>query len=63
MAKVVGKSKKMVKKVTCRNCASIIEYTQREVQSRTYSDYGGGTDSFSYITCPECKEDVEVRGY
>lgn len=60
MAKVVGKDSKVFKRCTCHKCASIIEYLPIEVKSRNYTDYGGGSDTYYWIVCPECGNDVEV---
>lgn len=63
MVKVVGRDESVVKKVTCRKCASVLEYTLSEVQQYTSYDYGGGSDIVKYIKCPSCGHDVSVRGY
>jgi len=63
MAKVVGRDESAVKRVTCRSCASILEYNLAEVQSFTSTDYGGGMDINYYITCPSCGKKVYVKGY
>lgn len=60
MAKVVGKDEKAYRRVTCRQCASIIEYLPIEVKKNTYTDYGGGSDTVYWIECPECGKDVTV---
>lgn len=45
MPVIVGKDEKAVKRITCKNCASINEYTQSEVRSISRGrDYGGGED-------------------
>lgn len=54
MAKVVGRDESVVKRATCKNCASIIEYTPNEVTSYFASDYGGGRDEYFKLNCPNC---------
>ena len=60
MVKVLGIDTSEVQEITCRNCASRLEFTRNEVVHSTYTDYGGGTDKFDYITCPTCGKKVEV---
>ncbi len=54
MVKVVGRDESVVRRVTCRSCASILEYTLSEVDSYVDHDYGGGSDTVYYIRCPSC---------
>ena len=59
MVKVVGREERLVKRTTCSNCASILEYTLNEVESKTYSCCGHlETDGF--IKCPNCGYNVRV---
>lgn len=60
MVKVVGKNDQHVKRTTCRNCASILEYTRNEATPHIHYDYGGGSDTYYWITCPNCGKDVNV---
>lgn len=61
MPKVIGHAKQLKKKVTCQSCTAIIEYIPKEVKTQQYKDYDGGSDSYNYIICPECKIRVEVK--
>lgn len=61
MVKVVGRDETAVKRVTCRGCASILEYTPSETFEETHYDYGGGSDTYSKITCSKCNKKVTVR--
>lgn len=63
MAKVVGRDETAVKRVTCRNCASILEYTPSEIQSFTSYDYGGGSELNYYIHCPNCGGKAYTRSW
>lgn len=63
MVKVVGRDESAVKRVTCRSCASILEYCLTEVLSFKSYDYGGGCDIVKYIKCAACGSDVTVKGY
>lgn len=59
MVKVVGKDDTAVKRITCRSCASILEYTQSEVKSIRHScDYLGDCEHDDGIKCPQCNSNV-----
>ncbi len=59
----VGEDLEQVRKCTCRNCASVLEYLLKDVESHTSRDYSGVLDTDYYITCPECGKKVIVKGY
>jgi len=61
MVSVVGKDPRAVKRVTCKNCGAILEYTKAEVREHHGTDYGGGPDGFEYIKCPQCTARVVLR--
>lgn len=63
MAKVIGQDPDHIKKVSCRNCASVVEYTRREIVRVDGTDYGGGPDGCNYIICPECKERILLESW
>lgn len=63
MVQIVGKDPTAIKRVTCRKCSSILEYTLSEVQEYTSYDYGGGSDIVRYVSCPCCSQKVGVKGY
>lgn len=63
MAKVIGKSPEYVKQITCRNCASIIEYTLSECKQKAVKDYTGTSDIETYLKCPSCNERIYVSNY
>lgn len=60
MVQVVGKDESEVRRVTCRNCASVLQYVNAEVKDERHYDYGGGSDIYYYITCPCCNKNVTV---
>lgn len=47
--------------VTHRECGAVIGYFRNEVQNSVSYDYGGGSDEWYWIICPNCGEKVEVR--
>lgn len=63
MAKIVGKDDSVVKRVTCRNCASILEYVPCEVRENYSTDYTGDKDYYKYILCPCCGKQATVTSY
>jgi RNase P subunit RPR2 len=63
MVKIIGTDENHIKRVSCKKCASKLEYVQSEVKSFTHYDYGGGSDECYYITCPKCDNNVYVKGY
>jgi RNase P subunit RPR2 len=60
MVTVKGKDISIVKQVTCRNCASILEYLPKDVKTFSKRDYTGCSDTFHQITCPECEDKINV---
>ena len=60
MAKVVGRDEKAVKRITCLNCASILEYTPSEAVTKRGGDYSGDTWTYKIINCPTCGLFVEI---
>ena len=60
MVKALGKDPKFVYTVSCDNCAEQLEYFGNETTTKSYHDYGGGTDFWTYVTCPICNHKVEV---
>ena len=63
MVNVVGRSEKYVKRTTCFKCASILEYTENELDSFKSYDYAGGCDINYFIKCPICGDRVVVSTY
>ena len=59
MVKVVGRDESAVHRITCWSCASVLEYTQSEVQSIKHSyDYLGDYSVDRGIKCPQCDSNV-----
>lgn len=59
MVKVVGRDESAVHRITCWSCASVLEYTQSEVQSIKHSyDYLGDFSVDRGIKCPQCDNNV-----
>jgi hypothetical protein len=62
MVTVVGKNPQEVLRTTCKNCASILEYTWSEVKDvKVNHDYLGDYDVIQAIRCPSRNEVVEAR--
>ena len=59
MVKVVGLDESAIKRTTCGKCASILEYTESEVQWIKHSqDYLGDYETNLGIKCPKCNSNV-----
>jgi len=63
MVKIVGKDESFVKRVTCRSCASILEYTLNEVREYHGTDYTGGADGQEWVDCPNCGRKAIIRSW
>lgn len=56
MVQIVGKDNSAVKRCTCKNCASILEYTESEVYKIELNQ-----DKFDvFLICPGCNKRVVV---
>ncbi len=60
MVKVIGKDEKAVRRVTCRQCASILEFTNSEVEHETLVCMGESEASY-FVTCPTCGVHVAMK--
>lgn len=60
---IVGVSQNYVRRTTCFNCASILEYTQSDTTVKHYKDIDGSSDTDRVITCPKCSKEVVVSYY
>jgi len=49
-----------MKQCSCRNCASVLKYTEDEVKSQVVYDYSGGSDVEKTIKCPACGYKIHV---
>lgn len=59
MVKVIGKDESAVKRTTCRNCATILEYTPSDVRELwSGQDISGGADGAKGFNCPQCSAQV-----
>lgn len=62
MARIVGKDEKEMRRVTCRACASIVEYTMSETTTRWVND-GGDREQIRELGCPGCSNKILVKFY
>ena len=60
MATVIGTDLSALKRVTCRNCASIVEYTPADTKLVKVTDYTGSSDMECHLTCPKCGDTINV---
>lgn len=60
MATIIGTDPAAVKRVTCRNCASVIEYTPSDTREVRETDYAGDSELVSKLDCPKCRHVINV---
>lgn len=59
MIKIIGRDESAVKNITCRECATRLEYTLNDVVTLWRgTDYGGGPDGAKGFKCPNCNSNV-----
>jgi ribosomal protein L37E len=63
MVQIVGEDPTAKKKVTCRNCGAILEYTPHEVKVRHGTDYSGGSDGEEWVDCPRCGKKAIINSW
>ena len=63
MIEIIGKDTTILKRVTCKNCTSVLQYSNVDVKKDYSTDYTGGRDYYSYVQCPCCGNKVVTRGY
>lgn len=63
MVKIVGRDESAVKRITCRKCATILEYTLSEVKEQHGTDYSGGPDGRKWVDCPNCGGQAVIRSW
>lgn len=62
MVKIVGVDQNAVKRITCKSCASILEYTpSEEISIRHSCDYLGDCEHDWGFHCPNCGANVFTR--
>lgn len=63
MVKVVAEDPNATKRVTCKHCASVLEYTLSEVIAEPVHDYTGDIELHHYIQCPKCGYEITVKNH
>ena len=61
MVKLVGQDQSQVKRVTCKNCASVLEYTVSEIEKHEGRDCTGESDEYEHVKFPSCNSKVILR--
>lgn len=41
-------------------CGALLEVNALDIERATHTDYGGGTETYYRITCPECGVKTEI---
>ena len=59
MTRLIKIDKDQEKEVTHKKCGAVVGYFENEVTYKVFDDYGGGSDVYGQITCPNCKEIIQ----
>ena len=57
---IVGEDPAAKKRVTCGECAAVLEYTRMDVRQVNFPDYTGN-DFQPAVACPKCSNKIIVR--
>ena len=61
MVQVIGEDESLKKKVSCGNCASILEYAKNDVQEVEDSHFTQlYPELIKFIKCPKCRAHVPI---
>lgn len=61
MPRLIRIDDKKEKHTTHSDCGAVIGYFMNEVTGiKTVQDYGGGSDQYGYIRCPNCGKDIQI---
>lgn len=52
--------KNVVKRCTCSNCGSLLEYTPNDVTYKNYKDYDGSSYRYAEFNCPNCSKLIQI---
>jgi len=58
---VIGYDELVKKEVTCNNCSAILRYVLVDVSTRMSRERDGSRDSYTFIVCPECDNEVLAK--
>lgn len=62
MPKVVGQDQNIYKRITCRHCGAINEYTPNEVRLLFWKTHFDLSTTHTYgFNCAECKDEVFTK--
>lgn len=57
----VGFDEILVKRISCKNCAAVLSYLPKDVQSDQIYCCGKPEGTAYFIVCPSCKHRVVIR--
>ena len=63
MPEVIGTDPRFLKQCSCKNCASMIRYTDSELHRIEGKDYTGSPDGKEFIICPVCHREIIIRSW
>ncbi len=50
----------VIKEAICRNCGATLAYVPNDIKEEVHRDYGGGSEIYKHIMCPQCNHKVGV---
>ncbi len=63
MIKILGQDSSINKEITCKNCATRLQYNPVDERHDYSTDYTGCKDTYSYLTCLCCGQKVITRNW
>lgn len=61
MARLIRIRQEEEKRTVHKDCGAEIGYYLNELKEAIHYDYGGGSEVWYYIICPNCGKKVEVK--
>lgn len=60
---IIGEDDGVKREATCSDCGAKLQFLPKDIQSKTYRDYTGGSDTYCWIDCPRCRKNIQVSEY
>lgn len=61
MIEIIGTDEAKKRKITCKECCSILSYTNFDTVVEVRTDYTGGKDRYRVLCCPKCNNKMTVE--
>lgn len=53
----------VVKQIIRKHCGATLQYVPNDIEKRVRKDYGGGSETYYFIKCPNCSTKIGVSMY